>query len=242
MILNRSRFIIKMHKYATVSDEISKFTLYYTHSCKCWKISKYQLLNGGELKIQWLQSIPITRTPLTRAVLFFLSLQSSSHHPTVCIQILITRKLVRLELLPVKFHNTYLDSKTRKPCICYKPVKLNCYDLLHASLILFTINSVQIIALRQLKMAWNAAAAPKLRFHNQALNFVQLCFRCHSVSFNEKLLHWFHGKWASLLNNFPKGDLPKQITIGDDRKWCRPSWLYNFQFISLVLTSKMSLD
>ena len=25
-------------------------------------------------------------------------------------------------------------------------------------------------------MAWNAAAAPKLRFHNQALNFVQLAF------------------------------------------------------------------
>ena len=25
-------------------------------------------------------------------------------------------------------------------------------------------------------MGWNAAAAPKLRFHNQALNFVQLCF------------------------------------------------------------------
>lgn len=223
MILNRSCFIIKMHKHVTVSDEISKFTLYYTHSCKCWKISKYQLLNGGELKIQWLQSIPITRTPLTRAVLFLVSLQSSSHRPTVCIQILITRKLLRLELLPVKFHNTYLDSKTRKPCICYKPVKLNRYDLLHASLILFTINSVQIIELRQLKMAWNAAEAPKLRFHDHAsLKLCTICFRCRSVSFNEKLLHWFHDKWASLLNNFPKGDLPKQITIGDDRKWCRP--------------------
>lgn len=67
-------------------------------------------------------------------------------------------------------------------------------------------------------MAWNAAAAPELRFNNQALNFVQFAFvAIRSVLMKNFSIDFVANEPASLLNNFPKGVLPKRT----DYHWGR---------------------
>ena len=68
-------------------------------------------------------------------------------------------------------------------------------------------------------MAWNAAAAPKLRFRNQALNFVQFAFVAIRSVLMKNFSIDFVANELRFRITFPKATCQKRLPLhGNDRK------------------------
>ena len=63
-------------------------------------------------------------------------------------------------------------------------------------------------------MAWNAAAAPKLRFHNQALNFVQFAFVAIRSVLMKNFSIDFMANELCFWITFPKATCQKRLPLG----------------------------